>query len=146
MSVKVVRVGSHIAEIGFGGTKIPLGFLTSFRKKNHSCGGNHGFLVRKSPSGDVVNVVCPCVVPRAHKRLKQVGQKAFEALGVTWLEEEKIKIKVDEEKCRKEGYEAARDDACPYPEKTDQFLAWVEGHQQREEEIQAADAATAATT
>jgi hypothetical protein len=116
--------------------------LTSFRKKNHACGSNYGFILRTSASGEKINMVCPCVVPRASQRLKQIGAKAFEALGGAWLEEEKIKIAEDQKKCWQEGYDAGRDDACLYPQNSDQFLAWVEGHQRREEEIIAAETAS----
>ena len=135
-TTRTVQVGSHIAKIPFGGANIPLGFLASHRKKNHSiCQSNYGFIVRTEPGSDKkINMVCGCVTPRAAKKLRQVGVAAFEQLGEEWLAAEKIKIAEHEERCRREGYEAAPDAVCPYPAETDQALAWGEGHRRKKAE------------
>lgn len=81
-----------------------------------------------------INVVCDCVTPRAAKKLRQVGVAGFEKLGEEWLVSEKIKIEAHEERCRQEGYAAPPDAVCPYPENTDQALAWGEGHRRKKDE------------
>lgn len=130
---KTVQVGSHIAEISFGGAKIPLGFLAAHRKKSHrDCERGGGFVIRSMPGHKgKINVVCECATTRAAQKLKQVGVQGFEILGSDWLAKEKIKIEESEAKCRDEGYHAAPDVACPYPEKTDQALAWQEGRDKK---------------
>lgn len=130
---KTLQVGSHIAEISFGGAKIPLGFLAAHRKKSHlTCQSGGGFVIRSMPGHkEKVNVVCECATTRAAQRLKQVGVQGFEILANDWLAKEKIKIEESEAKCRHEGYHAAPDGECPYPEKTDQALAWQEGREKK---------------
>lgn len=127
-TMKTVQVGSHIAEISFGGAKIPLGFLVSHRKKRHTaCEPGGGFLIRVKANKEKIYTVCECVTPRAAKKLKQVGVAGFEQLAAVWLEAEKARIAEHEAQCRKEGYDAAEDATCPYQEKTDQAIAWEEG-------------------
>jgi hypothetical protein len=126
--MKTVQVGSHIAEISFGGAKIPLSFLVSHRKKHHTaCEPGGGFVVRVKADKSKVYTVCECVTPRAVKKLKQVGVAGFEQLAAAWLAAEKLRIEEHEAQCRKEGYDAALDEICPYEEKTDQAIAWAEG-------------------
>lgn len=130
-SMRVVQVGSHTAEISFGGAKVPLGFLASHRKKNHgACQGGGGFLVRSVWKGKTY-VVCSCATDRAAKKLQLVKVAGFELLGSEWLVEERKKIALNEERCRREGREAGFSATCPYPDKTDQALAWKEGHKLR---------------
>ena len=139
MKTCTVEVGSHIAEISFGGAKIPLGFLVCHRKRNHQdCESNLGFIARFHPdSKRKINEVCVCVIPRALKKLRQVGVEGFELLGREWLAAEKIKIASHEARCRHEGYEAAPEASCPYPANSDQALAWKEGHQKKKSECSA---------
>ena len=133
MKMRTVEVGSHIAKISFGGANIPLGFLASHRKKSHLiCQSNYGFVVRTQPGSDKkINMVCECVTPRAVKKLRQVGVAGFEKLGEEWLAAEKERIKEHEEQCRREGYDAAPGSKCPYPDDTDQALAWGEGKRKK---------------
>jgi len=132
-----VHVGSHTSLINVGGAMIPIGFMASFRKKNHlQCESGRGFVVMMV-KGNKSNAVCPCAAGRAVKKFKQVGPEVFAKLGTEWLEAEKIRLAADEERCRKEGYEAAAEAKCPYPNLTDQFLAWQEGRARREEESKA---------
>jgi hypothetical protein len=126
--MKTVQVGSHIAEISFGGAKIPLGYLVSHRKKHHTaCEPGGGFVVRVKANKEKIYTVCECVTPRAAKKLKQVGVAGFEQLAAAWLAVEKERIAAHEAQCRLEGYDAAEDEANPYEEKTDQAIAWAEG-------------------
>lgn len=126
--MKTVQVGSHTAEISFGGSKIPLGFLVSHRKKRHTtCEPGGGFVVRVKANKEKVYTVCECVIPRAAKKLKQVGVAGFEQLAAAWLAVEQARLAEHEAQCRKEGYDAAEDATCPYEAKTDQALAWNEG-------------------
>ncbi len=131
-----VEVGSHIAKISFGGAQIPLGFLASHRKKNHNlCEGNFGFVTRSMPGhAKKINAVCDCVIPRAAKKLRQVGVAGFEKLGEDWLVLERAKIAESEKRCQREGYEADSEASCPYPAGTDQALAWGEGRAKKKAE------------
>lgn len=135
-TMRTVEVGSHIAKISFGGAQIPVGFLASHRKKNHFiCESNYGFIIRTDPgTKKKINAVCQCAIPRAAKKLKQVGVAGLEKLGDEWLAAEKIKIAEQEERCQREGYEAAPAAKCPYPEKTDQALAWEDGRSKKKAE------------
>lgn len=121
-------VGSHITVIQFGPANIPIGFLASFRKKKHlMCEPGRGFVIQRVAGGERQNVVCDCAVFRARDRMTRVGTTAFEALGQEWLITEKQRLANNEAACREEGRQAAPGAECPYPEGTDQRLAWTEG-------------------
>lgn len=138
VATTTVHVGSHTSPIDFGDIRIPIGFIASFRKKKHlDCESGNGFVVLEV-KGRKANAVCPCAAERAIKEFKRVGSKVFAERGAAWLEAEKVRLAADEERCRKEGYDAAPGAECPYPNLTDQFLAWREGQARREEENKAA--------
>jgi hypothetical protein len=122
-----VITSSHLGLINVGGIDVPIGFLASHRKKHHEpCKKYSGFIVLKV-KGELVNHVCPCVVPQAIKKLKKVGRDEWSRLAGEWLALEKVRLAEDEKRCELEGYEAAADATCPYPDKTDQELWWRAG-------------------
>ncbi len=83
MKTATQTVGSHVALINFGGAQVPVGFIASFRKKNHFvCESGKGFTV-VTVKGERTNHLCQCAVPRAAKKLREVGVKGMSRTDVT---------------------------------------------------------------
>jgi hypothetical protein len=128
MKTSTQTVGSHVALINFGGAQVPVGFIASFRKKNHFlCESGKGFTI-VTVKGERTNHLCQCAIPRAAKKLREVGVKGMEELGIEWKERAMVEVKASEMKCREEGKAAREGVTCPYQEKTDQQIAWQEGY------------------
>lgn len=128
------KVGSHVAKVDIGGARVPIGFLASFRKKKHSlCESGKGFVVFVIGESKQ-NRVCECATKRAIVKLRTLGVKGFEILSEQWLADEMERIKASEDLARHEGELASPSALCPYPENSDQALAWHEGHDRKKKE------------
>ena len=126
------NVGSHVAEIDFYGARVPIGFLGTFRKKKHPpCAALGGFVVANHLGGKKANVLCHCAIAQAQKKLRQVKRSGFEQLGRDWREAAMKAVEEAEALCREEGKAAAGagklETDNPYPENSDQNLAWRDG-------------------
>lgn len=74
---------SIFGQIAFGGTKVPIGFLTSFAKSSHTNCMGRGFTTQ-TVGDKKVRHICSCTVNRAAKKLRQVGAAGFTMLGDEW--------------------------------------------------------------
>ena len=72
-------------------------------------------------------MICGCGTTRATRKLKEVGSEEFLKLAEEWLVQAREQVKNDEARCREEGRCLLPGDQCPYPEHSDQNLAWMEG-------------------
>lgn len=125
------QVGSHIAVVQFGASQVPIGFLASFRKRNHlSCETGRGFLTRITSKEGRSQMVCGCAVTRAMARLKKDGVVAFEDASQKWLVDERRRLQAHEAACHEEGKKAGVEAKCPYPTGTDQHFAWMAGQEE----------------
>lgn len=88
--------------IRFADAIVPIGFLGTFRKKNHlPCEAGHGY-VPEVLQGTRRNRLCQCATERAIKRYKLVGPRAFEKLGEDWSNERKAQEKREAEEAARE--------------------------------------------
>lgn len=87
-------VDSLTDTVVFIGLNIPVGFLASFRKKNHSeCAGGGGFKPFIS-AGRRSNQLCFCAVNRAVKNFRDIGSENFKKHASEWLQKHKAEAAV----------------------------------------------------
>lgn len=82
------QVEGLFTRIRFADARVPVGFLGTFRKKNHqACAAGKGFLVQVTADGSPRNLLCrarDCATDRAVKRYQKVGPRGFELLAADW--------------------------------------------------------------
>lgn len=77
--------------IKFDKVLVPVGFLGSFRKKNHhDCESGQGY-VTAHVEGGKRQLLCGCATNRAIKRYRQIGASAFATQGSEWLKQNQSK-------------------------------------------------------
>ncbi len=79
---KVHTVKGILGLIDFHGSKIPVGFVISFKKSGHNFCNGQGFAIL-----DAIVHPCTCAWSRAERELRKVGRTAFESASIKYASE-----------------------------------------------------------
>jgi len=79
---KTHTVRGILGLIDFHGSKVPVGFIISFKKSGHNFCNGQGFAILSS-----IAHPCTCAWSRAERELRKIGRTAFESASIKYASE-----------------------------------------------------------